>query len=143
VQNYELLIERAREVLADPYIQGADDIGEFESTDLWPGDFRPAYHTESVEGRYGSTQGVPVINYEAKPDGTVGLVSGDEWDWMTEPGSEQVAALLLLHASDGAAPSEQQIRDFAALIRDRAADTALFSLTRDEVNNWLDEHSAA
>jgi hypothetical protein len=143
VRKYDDLINRAREVLTDPYIRGADDVGEFESTDLWPGDFRPAYHSESREGRYGSAQGVPVIEYEAKPDETVVLVSGDEWDWMTEAGSEQVAALLLLHASDGVAPSEQQIAGFAAVVRDSAADTALFSLTRDEVIAWLEENPSA
>lgn len=129
------LLEAAETIVADPWVANAGDLDEDESTDFWPADFTPHYAGDWREVGYPHTI-VPGFDYCGKPDESIGLGSGSDFDWTTSAGAEFVAAVILLREAD-ARPSGRQLEDFAKLITARAETNGEWRFDEAEVQGWL------
>jgi len=126
-------VQAARDIVEDPWVAGAGELDDFETTDLWPGDFTPHYRGDWRE--VGHTL-QPGFDYYAKPDVATGLDSGSKVDWTTAAGAQFVAVVLLLHVA-AAPPSLQQAEEFAKLVRARAEHDGEWAFDCSEVEGWL------
>lgn len=130
------LLEAAETILADPWVANAGVLDEDESTDFWPADFTPHYAGDWREMGYPDSP-VAAFNYFGKPDESIGLGSGTDFDWTTRDGAERVAAVILVRQAGAGRPTARQIEDFAKLISARAEADGEWRFDEAEVENWL------